>query len=310
MMKKRYAKLLVFLMVVLVSFTACSSRPNHNRLSQHDYHFVKTLKEAGCVNTGEALYECECGATKKERTEVLGHDYVEKIISEPTCEKNGEKEVTCSRCGLVKQETIFSSGHNWNETVIEEATCKAAGKSEAVCSRCGIKEIRTISPSHNYKKTVVKEATCNQEGQVRFVCSNCGDEYWSTINKTSHKYDSDGKCVYCGTRKKGEIKGGSETGLTYFDQKFNVTLTNSCMNIAGGLNLFFDVKKTYDKEGNTNVDQLGFNVIVKDSKGNVVASDTGWVSRIVVDQTVEVKMSLDFKMNYSENYSVIVSSRR
>ncbi len=298
-------------MVAAICLTACSSRPDHStRGAQHDYRLVETLKEADCTTPGEAYYICDCGSYKKETIRALGHDFVEKIISEPTCEKSGEKELTCSRCGLVKQETIFSTGHNWNETVIQEATCKADGKSEAVCSRCGIKEIRTISPSHNYKKTVVKEATCNQEGQVRFVCSGCGDEYWSTINKTSHKYDTDGKCVYCGTRKKGEIKGGSATGLTYFDQKFNVTLTNSCMNIAGGLNLFFDVKKTYDKEGNTNVDQLGFNVIVKDSKGNVVASDTGWVSRIVVDQTVEVKMSLDFKMNYSENYSVIVSSRR
>ena len=53
------------------------------------------------------------------------HDYQEKITTEPTCVKTGEKTLTCSECGHVYKESIQAKGHQF---------------ANGVCSVCGEKE--------------------------------------------------------------------------------------------------------------------------------------------------------------------------
>lgn len=58
-----------------------------------------------------------------------------KLISKPTCTKNGKKIFTCTKCGESKEEVVKATGHNF-------------GNNQPKCSICG-----TANP--NYKEEVV-----------------------------------------------------------------------------------------------------------------------------------------------------------
>ena len=69
---------------------------------------------ATCTASGKAGYVCSnCGATKLENTEALGHDYVGTETTAPTCSAEGVMTYTCSRCDDSYTESISAVDHSF-----------------------------------------------------------------------------------------------------------------------------------------------------------------------------------------------------
>lgn len=78
-----------------------------------------------------------CGCTLHE------HKYVEEIIKEAECEKEGLIKYTC-RCGDSYEETIPAKGHEFGEYIYDDnATFIKDGTETAKCVNCGTKDTRT-----------------------------------------------------------------------------------------------------------------------------------------------------------------------
>ena len=71
------------------------------------------------------------------------HYYYEEKVSDPTCDKNGLKTLTCVVCGDVIQEDIPALPHTYVDTVTP-ATLTSDGKIKRHCSVCGHNETTVI----------------------------------------------------------------------------------------------------------------------------------------------------------------------
>ena len=114
----------------------------------------KTCETCG-ETEGEALGhkggEATCSA--KAVCEVCGSEYGEldpdnhklhyEIVTEPTCEEEGERRITCENgCDYEVKEPIEALGHDWSAwKTVKAPTHSAPGVSERVCAKCG--EIET-----------------------------------------------------------------------------------------------------------------------------------------------------------------------
>lgn len=136
---------------------------------------------ASCTKTGVKTYTCtteDCGETKTEEIDALGHDYTETATTPASCTEKGEKTYTCSRCGDTKTEEIDALGHDYTEKVTKASTCFEKGEKTLTCSRCGdskTEEIPTTEHSWDEGK-VTKEATTDAAGEKTYTCTveGCG----------------------------------------------------------------------------------------------------------------------------------------
>lgn len=78
------------------------------------------------------------------------HNYVENIVTPPTCTKKGCKVFTCSGCGSTYYEEISALGHSFNGWTPDKISHSHA------CNKCGFSE--------------TKSHTWNLDGE----CSVCG----------------------------------------------------------------------------------------------------------------------------------------
>ena len=68
-----------------------------------------------------------------------------KVTVEPTCDKEGVKEFTCSKCQEIKKEPVPAIGHDLGEwTVYKEATPYEEGEERSKCKRCTYYKSRPI----------------------------------------------------------------------------------------------------------------------------------------------------------------------
>ena len=150
------------------------------------------------------------------------HDYMEKILVNPTCTEKGEKELICKICGEFYREEISATGH---KNVVDNAiaaTCEKKGKTEGShCSVCGAvivaqKDIPAIGHKYNSWSKISEATVLNAEKQRRY-CSACGrkeertvgNKLKPTISIAANKIPLKVKQKFTGFRVTGLAKGDS-----------------------------------------------------------------------------------------------------
>ena len=219
---KKIAIVMVMALTVCLcalGLTACDAIMNRgDRAAYHTCDFSKLLdeKEATCTEEGFKKWGCAwAGGCDKENVETLvmvDHDYQNvTIVTQPTCDLDGEKEYTCKNCNGKKSEVIGALGHNIGALVtIEEATCTEDGVKVAACTNEGCnyvdktEEIKALGHNVGAVK-VLEEATCQKEGLKGAKCSRCDyKEKTEAIpvadhNYVTYAYNNDAECGVDGT---------------------------------------------------------------------------------------------------------------
>ena len=202
----------------------------YKAVAPHDWNDGVVTEEATCTQDGVKTFTCECGATKTEKIDRLGHDFAEEWAGDEDYHWH-----KCSRCDA----TNDKAEHQWTETDRTPATETENGKVTYECSVCKAtkEEVLYYDPhvaakewSHdeNYHwhactahencteqmdkaehawddGVVTEEATCTQKGERTFTCT-CGATKTEEIAQLDHDFtgdwlsDADGhwhKCKNC-----------------------------------------------------------------------------------------------------------------
>lgn len=140
----------------------------------------QSRKEPTCTEEGSITSLCKLhGEQKTEKTEALGHEMGEWVISKnATCTENGEKFQKCTRCDLKNTEITEPAGHAWGQwQMIQEATCTSDGIERRICSVCKKTESQTVEATgHAWGEEQTQEAGEDTSGKVYRVCGNCQEE--------------------------------------------------------------------------------------------------------------------------------------
>ena len=147
MTKRLTSGFLAFTVLLLLVFSPSVSSAGSKNACKHQWELVRT-KEPTCTKKGKEYYKCsKCGKEKTEELEALGHDWSYcKILSYPTCSRDGEKECFCSRNSKhTLRETLPATGHKWSSwTTVRKATLTEYGLQTRTCSKCEIKQKRWV----------------------------------------------------------------------------------------------------------------------------------------------------------------------
>lgn len=140
----------------------------------------QSRKEPTCTEEGSITSLCKLhGEQKTEKTEALGHEMGEWVISKnATCTENGEKFQKCTRCDLKNTEVTEPTGHVWGQwQTVQEATCTSDGIERRICSACKKTESQTVEATgHAWGEEQTQEAGEDTSGKVYRVCGNCQEE--------------------------------------------------------------------------------------------------------------------------------------
>ena len=202
----------------------------YKAVAPHAWDEGKVTTAATCTQDGVKTFTCECGATKTEKIDRLGHDFAEEWAGDEDYHWH-----KCSRCDA----TNDKAEHQWTETGRTEATETENGKVTYECSVCKAtkEEVLYYDPhvaaeewshddlNHWHACTahencaeqmdkaehdwddgeVTKAATCTQKGERTFTCT-CGATKTEEIAQLAHDFseewnsDAEGhwhKCKNC-----------------------------------------------------------------------------------------------------------------
>ncbi len=101
------------------------------------------------------------------------------IDSAATCESDGSKHEICKACGeTIGTQTITKTGHNYVESISVQPSCNAEGTKTYTCSYC-VHSYNDETPVPTVPHTpgtwiVEFEADCTQSGSRYIACSVCG----------------------------------------------------------------------------------------------------------------------------------------
>jgi len=133
---------------------------------------IATILMLSCLFTFAACNQC-----------ANGHKWDEgKVLTEPTCGKDGEKECKCTICGETKTEKIFATGnHSWGDGVVTtQPQCEADGVRTFTCSVCGATKTET-EPRTGHSPNA--ELLYEVDGDKLYSynkCANCSEK----LNRT------------------------------------------------------------------------------------------------------------------------------
>ena len=202
----------------------------YKAVAPHDWNDGVVTEEATCTQDGVKTFTCECGATKTEKIDRLGHDFAEEWAGDEDYHWH-----KCSRCDA----TNDKAEHQWTETDRTPATETENGKVTYECSVCKAAKEEILyydghvaatewssDKTHHWHKCtahencaeqmdkaehdwddgeVTKAATCAQKGEKTFTCA-CGATKTEEIPQLAHDFseewssDAEGhwhKCKNC-----------------------------------------------------------------------------------------------------------------
>ena len=126
------------------------------------------------------------------------------ITTQPTCTEKGIKTYTCTNCGETKTEDIDALGHNYSSewTIDKDATCNEEGSKSHHCTRCNDKTDVTVIPVNNEHTwdngKITKKATYTSVGTKLYTCKNCSStrtenykltDYTESVTYRTHVQD-------------------------------------------------------------------------------------------------------------------------
>ena len=181
--------------------------------TDHAWNSGAVTKDPTCTDNGVMTFTCaDCGETKTEPVDALGHDFSDEwtVDSAAECEKDGTESRHCSRCDATTDErSVPAPGHVWDSGVITKAaTCREEGVKTFTCTECGAAKTETVGKDANNHTggTTVKN-------KKAAACVSAG-------------YTGDTCCKGCGTLLK---KGESVPATGHSFGAWTVTKAASCM---------------------------------------------------------------------------------
>lgn len=162
----------------------------------HDYSSCEFVSESTHVKTCSG-----CG-----HEEVTSHKFTEEVLTYPTCETTGIKELTCEGCGHVGlvEMAVVDHAFSGEWIVDEEATCLDSGSRHHNCVYCNEPFGEDIPKlGHDFVEIEYLAPTCSTLGHTAgTACSRCDvyGEGTSAIPIADHHYVS-GTCVWCPERE-------------------------------------------------------------------------------------------------------------
>jgi len=173
-MRKRMCKTvaMVLLMTSLL-LVGCGQKENKTDANNK----VERVTENATENTTEDIAE-----TTKNVTLECEHSYTSTVTKEPTCEADGQGEVTytCSICGDSYTEETDRIDHCTDDIkIVQEATCSQVGIKTYSCIFCGREFEREELPklAHTESDWITTiEPTSTSKGSRHKVCTVCGEE--------------------------------------------------------------------------------------------------------------------------------------
>jgi len=168
--------------------------------------------ESTCTTEGfTAGVKCSvCGTVLQAPTSTgfAKHNYVEFVVTKPTCTTVGLKTFTCSACGDEYDEEIPATGHDYNDGVVTAPTCTEQGYTTYTCA-CGdsYKADYVDATGHTDGAVVVENSvdpTCTTAGSYDNVtyCTVCGVETSRntvTVDALQHNYNAEVTAPTCET---------------------------------------------------------------------------------------------------------------
>ena len=164
-------------------------------LHSHVWNDGEIVLDSTCTSPGSVKYTCtdvNCGDSKTEIINALGHDNVYYSEKAPTCNELGWYAYNeCLLCGYSNKVNIPMLSHSYVGVVTIQPSCNTSGMRTFTCS-CGKSYNEEISKlGHDWGNWYIeKDATCVSNGQEKRVCYNNTDHVdIRTISKTGHKYE-------------------------------------------------------------------------------------------------------------------------
>ena len=191
-----------------------SSNAEKDGYGEHQLGEWTTVKEATATEDGSRERQCACGYKQTEVISATGgqecqHEWKENnVISEASCEQEGQMKYICEKCQATELRAIPALGHNWGQwrdysetehkkdcmrdgctaILTESHSFDDSGK----CGACGHVQ-QTGEHQHSYGQWVSQDA----ENHVRTCTTpDCG-----ATETQAHNFDDSGVCSVCGYKK-------------------------------------------------------------------------------------------------------------
>jgi len=134
------------------------------------------------------------------------HNFILTSSIAATCETGSTSVYTCNQCGATKTETGEAIGHIFGDWYISlPPTATEDGMQEKTCYRCGKKETQTLAKTPekhicSYLPEIVRQPSCTATGTKKYTCTICHYYYTTIIPATGHlDTNGDNKCDKCRT---------------------------------------------------------------------------------------------------------------
>jgi len=146
-----------------------------------------------CTEPGIITYTCECGETKTDEVDALGHDY-ETAVTAPTCTEKGYTTYTCKNDAkhTYVDDYVNASGHDMTTHAAIAETCETAGNIEYyTCDVCGkyfldkegvkattANDVVVAKKGHKMTTHKAVAATSKKTGNVKYYTCDVCDKYF------------------------------------------------------------------------------------------------------------------------------------
>lgn len=123
--------------------TRCGDSYTDNYTNPLGHNYESVYRPATCTDYGKTVFTCQvCGNGYYETDGTLptGHNYINEIITAPTCTTDGLRRIACEKCEYSFDAVITANGHNYN--IIETVTTQGTTIRHYNCTVC----------NHGYKQ--------------------------------------------------------------------------------------------------------------------------------------------------------------